>query len=445
MRVLVSEVLAGLSHALDITEGHPRGHAARSCLIGMRISRAIGLPAQDQADLFYALLLKDAGCSSNAARVHQLFGGNDHEAKRAVWLQDWRQFHHQLAYALRYSGRGEPPWRRLMRLGGLARRPEIGRELFQIRCHRGAEIARDLGLSESAARAIHSMDEHWDGGGHPEGLSGEQIPILARIIGLAQVLEIFALDGGPARALDVARRRRGRWFDPALVDALRAFERDGKFWAGLVSEDERTLLASAEPQQAAIIADDARLDGIADAFASVIDAKSPYTSDHSVRVAGFAEVIARQLGVEGAEAVRVRRAALLHDIGKLGVPNSILDKAGPLTPAEWTIVRRHPLHTFDVLDRVPVFRDLAADAAAHHEMLDGSGYHLGLTADRLSTTARILAVADRADALLADRPYRKGLERGEVLRMLDADCGKGRICAATNHAFTQHLHDGSGG
>jgi putative nucleotidyltransferase with HDIG domain len=408
----------------------------------MRIARAIGLPAEDQADLFYALLLKDAGCSSNAARVHQLFGGSDHEAKRAVWLQDWRRFHHQLAYALRYLGPGESVWRRLRRLGGLARQPEVGRELFQIRCHRGAEIARALGLSESAARAIHSMDEHWDGGGHPEGLAGEQIPMLARIIGLAQVLEIFALDGGPARALGVARRRRGRWFDPGLVDALRAFDRDATFWDGLVSQDERSLLASAEPRQAAIAADEPRLDGIADAFASVIDAKSPYTSDHSARVATFAEAIAIRLGAGSREVVRLRRAALLHDIGKLGVPNSILDKAGPLTPDEWVIIRRHPLHTFDVLDRVPVFRDFAADAAAHHEMLDGSGYHLGLQGGRLTTNARVLAVADRADALLADRPYRQGLEPAQVLRILNEDCQGGRICAAVNSAFSEHLREG---
>ena len=278
------------------------------------------------------------------------------------------------------------------------------------------------------------MDEHWDGGGHPDGLRGTDIPVLARIIGLAQVLEIFASAYGAAHAIRVARQRRSRWFDPELVDALRAFEHDSAFW-GAPSSDERRLVAAAEPRQAAIAATEERLDRIADAFASVVDAKSPYTSDHSARVAGFAEQIAQQLQCTAEERVRLRRAALLHDIGKLGVPNAVLDKAGPLTSAEWVLVKQHPLHTFEILDRVPVFRSFATDAAAHHETLDGTGYHLGLDGSRLSQSARILAVADRADALLADRPYRRGLPPQEAVRVITDDCARGRVCDDASAAF----------
>lgn len=438
--VPVSEILAGLSHALDITEGHPRGHAARSCLIGMRLAHLIALPEPDQADLFYALLLKDAGCSSNAARVHQLFGGNDQETKRGVWLHDWRRFDERLAYALRFTGRGESLASKVQRLCGLAAAgASASRQLFEIRCDRGAAIALELGLSEATASAIRSMDEHWDGGGHPEGLRGDRIPLLARIVGLAQVIEIFSHEGGAARACDVARRRRSRWFDPALVDALDALERDAVFWSDLTSRDERTLVAAAEPVQASVVANEERLDRIAAAFAAVVDAKSPYTADHSQRVAGFAAEIGRRLRASPADLVQLRRGGLLHDIGKLGVPNCILDKPGPLTPAEWAIVREHPRHTFEVLDRVPVFRSFAFDASCHHETLDGRGYHLGLSAETLSRDARILAVADRTDALLADRPYRRGLAPDEIRRILGQDCAAGLICPSATEAVLDHI------
>lgn len=438
--IRISDVIAGLSHALDLTEGHPEGHTARSCLIGLRLAGLLQLPDTEQADLFYALLLKDAGCSSNAARVHQLFGGDDQTAKRAVWLRDWRLWRHKAAYALAYAGRGERWWPRLMRFGRLAAAgPAAERELFQIRCDRGAAIALDLGLSQQTASAIRSMDEHWDGGGHPDGLRGDRIPIAARIIGLAQVLEIFAGEFGRGAALDVVTRRAGRWFDPELAAAAIALGRDDAFWHELRTADPRALVARAEPRQAAIVASEARLEGIAEGFASVIDAKSPYTCDHSRRVAGHAVTIGARLGLASALCVRLRRAALLHDIGKLGVPNSILDKPGPLTPEEWQVVHRHPRHTFTILEAVPVFREFAFDASCHHEKLNGTGYHAGLRGHELSVTARVLAVADMTDALLADRPYRRGLPAGEVLRILDEERRSGALWGPAVEALAESL------
>ena len=440
--VQLGDVLAGLSHALDITEGHPRGHAARTCLIGMRLAHIIGLRLSDRTHLFYALLLKDAGCSSNAARVHQLFGGNDHEAKRAIWLFDWRNAGQQAAYVLEYAGKGASGWQRLTHLARIATAGPGGRkELFQIRCDRGANVALGLGLSESTAAAIRSMDEHWDGGGEPLGLRGDDISLLGRIIGLAQVAEVFWQEGNEHAALDVVERRSGRWFDPDLVRAFRVLARDHEFWSTLHTEDSRQLVFNAE-HQSAVIADEARLDAIAEAFASVIDAKSPYTSEHSRRVATLAVAIAERLGFSTANVTRIRRAALLHDIGKLGVPNSILDKAAALNDREWALVRAHPAHTLQILEAVPVFRDFAFDAACHHERLDGSGYHRGYPAGRLSPTARALAVADVADALLADRPYRASLDPEDALRILKADCARGALCRASVFAIADIVANG---
>lgn len=434
-------ILGALSHALDLTEGHPRGHAERSALIGLRIAQTIGLPEPDRVTLLYAHLLKDAGCSSNAARVYAMFGGSDHLVKRAVWERDWRQWRQQLFYALQWTERGGSLVARFRRLAALAALgPDAGRELFQIRCSRGAEIARRVGVGDDVAQAIHDMDEHWDGGGYPRGLKGHQIPLLARIIGLAQVMEIFWGEGGAVAAIDVARGRSGRWFDPDLVKAATTFAHDAGFWSGLAGDDVSTRLLAEIPPSDGLRARDDQLDRIAEAFALVIDGKSPFTFDHSRRVAQYAESIAAQLGVQGGELDRLRRAGLVHDLGKLTVPNSVLDKPGKLDDAEWAVMRRHPAFTFDILQRVPGFSGLALDAASHHERIDGRGYHRGLAGDQLSLPARILAVADVMDALAADRPYRAGMAPDRVLSILREDAGR-HLCPACVDVCSEPLID----
>ena len=435
----LADVLSGLSYALDLTEGHPRGHSARTCLIGMRIARELALPADRQSDLFYALLLKDAGCSSNAARVSQLFGGSDQELKRDIWLRDWRKWREQLAYGLAATAHEPTTGARVKRLLKLAwEGPGARRELFQLRCDRGAEIARTLGFGERTWRAVRSMDEHWDGGGFPDGAARDRIPLEARIINLAQVLEIFWNERGRDAALGVASARSGRWFDPELVRVAEHIAKDPALADALQDTDLPKAVSDAEPDEKALPVDEARLDWIAGAFALVVDAKSTFTYQHSARVAGIAVFIAEQLGLPDANRVRLRRAGLLHDIGKLGVPNRILDKPGTLDPDEWAIVQRHPYWSEQILERVPVFREFARDAGAHHERLDGRGYHRGVKGALLPVDARILAVADRIDALSADRPYRGRLDAATVRRLVDEDCGSG-LCPVVVEAVLPAL------
>lgn len=434
------DVIAGLSRALDITEGHPAGHATRACVIGMWIAERIGLDEARRGDLFYALILKDAGCSSNAARVHQLFGGDDLQAKRAVWLTDWRRWPEKAAYGLGYAGRDDALPSRVARLARLALAgPRAERQLFQIRCDRGAAIALDLGLSPATADAIRAMDEHWDGGGQPQGLRGDEIPLLAQIVGIAQVAEIYWEQFGVHAAVEALRARRRRWFSPDLVDAACDVALTTTLGAAFAALDPLTLLHDVAPAPAWLVADHARLDRIVDAFAGVIDAKSPFTHDHSRRVADYAVAAAARLGFSDERLARLHRAGMLHDIGKLGVSNGILDKPGALTPAEWTAMRQHTRHTFEILDRVPIFRDVAFDAACHHEKLDGSGYHAGLQGAALSPSARVLAVADITDALCSDRPYRKGLPLERVTAQLSADAAAGKLCPQSVDAMVQVL------
>ena len=414
-----SEVLSALSIVLDLVEGQPEGHAVRSCLIGMRVADRLGLDADTRSALFYALLLKDAGCSSNASKMSALFEADDMEVKRKVKTVDWTS----LPSAALYTARAASPNGSLLKKAGrmyefAVRGRKASRELIQIRCERGAEITRLMGFPEETARAIRSLDEHWDGKGHPDGLRGEEIPLLARICGLAQTVEVFFNAHGPEGAEEVAVVRSGRWFDPALVEVLLAEAREGGLWEDLSGDDAGREVARLEPADQTLEATPERVDLAARAFGEIIDAKSPFTYHHSEGVARVSVAIAGRAGLGPEETRDLMRAALLHDIGKLGVSNRILDKPGGLTDAEYAKIKQHPRLTYDILSRVGPFRPIAETAANHHEKLDGSGYHRGIGAEDLDLPSRILAVADIYAALSADRPYHKALPQERVLDIL---------------------------
>jgi putative nucleotidyltransferase with HDIG domain len=419
MDVRLSEVLGALSHALDITEGQPRGHAERTCLMAMRLAEHLELDRRTRSSLFHAALLKDAGCSSNAAKVAALYGADDADVKRDRKTTDHLRPVASVRHLVRATAPG--PRAKVRHLKLLVSHGASGsRALTGLRCERGAAVARTVGLDEVTAQAIRDLDEHWDGRGYPQSRAGEEISLCGRILCLAQTAEVYWQDGGgAAAACTVARQRRGTWFDPALVDALCAIEKDRGFWLTLADAD----VAALEPADRALLADAAGLDRIAEAFAHIVDAKSPYTGRHSAGVADIAVALAAALGLDVDAQRDLRRAGLLHDIGKLGVSNRILDKPGKLDDAEWAAMRRHPELTLQILDRVPAFRSLAQVAAAHHERLDGSGYFRGLGAAQLDQPSRILAVADVAEALSAERPYREALPPETVLEIMRRDAG----------------------
>jgi len=425
-RISLSEVLSALSCALDLTEGAPAGHTMRSCLIGMRIAEAIGVEADQRSALYYALLLKDAGCSSNAGRMAALFGADDQMVKPRMKLVDW---HARVRLALETARVVAPDGSftaRARQFIAIARTPDATRELIQIRCDRGASIASQLGFPAATAEAIRSLDEHWCGRGYARGLSAEEIPLLARIANLAQTVEAFHDRGGVDAAHRVVRERSGRWFDPTLARIVLEWTKDDPWWA-LLRGDVAGAVVAAEPSDRAIEVDDEGLDGVARAFADIIDAKTPFTFGHSMRVAEVARMVARRCGLDAIEQRRIYRAGLLHDIGKLGVSNLILDKDGPLTDEEREKVEQHPRYTLDILERVSAFRGFARTAALHHEKLDGSGYPFGYGGDDLDLSARILVVSDIYDALSSDRPYRKGMVEPVITGILERDRGT-RLC-----------------
>lgn len=391
----------------------------------MRLAETLDLPLPQRSALFYALLMKDLGCSSNASRFAALFGADDHGLKTTLSQIDWSKALESFRFVAGKVAPGHFWLRRVWQaLAVFSRGPEGARAVVRTRCERGAEISCMLGFSEDTAQAIRALDEHWDGHGQPYSLTHEEIPLLGRILGVSQTVEVFFSSHGVLTAYDMAVSRRGTWFDPMLVDALLSIRTDAAFWQWLRDGDALVEIGTVEPADRIFMADDDRLDLIAEAFAKVIDAKSPWTYKHSNGVADATVAIADRLGLSGAEVRDLRRAALLHDLGKLGVSSLILDKPGKLTETEFDAIRRHPALTEQILNRVGCFRPLVAVAASHHERLDGAGYHRGLKAPDLTKHARILCVADVYDALRASRPYRPALSTERALDIMRRDVGR---------------------
>ncbi len=438
--ISLSEVISALSFALDLTEGAVYGHALRSCLIGMRIAAEAKLPSEQMNELYFALLLKDIGCSSNESRMCQIAGEDYRTINAIAEYEDWNRPQQPKLSPLKFlwnnllSDAG-PLDRisRILRPSAAQQRTDKEKEIVTMRSDRGAGIISKLGVGQYAAEAVRCLGEHWDGNGFPHAIKGEKIPLLSRICAVAQHLDVFCSGRGKAAAIETLQERGGTWFDPELVRIAVSLHRRGGLWANCSASD------SLDDTRQAVLdldggrrdrLDASRIDRICEAFAEVVDAKSNFTFRHSMGVADAAFGIAQGMGMTADRVQLVRRAALLHDIGKLSVPNTILEKKGGLTAAEWKSVHQHPGLTRRILERVGPFQEMAIIAGEHHEKLDGSGYPNRLMAADLSLESRIIAVADVYAALSEDRPYRASLEFDYITAImsklaphkLDGDC-----------------------
>jgi HD-GYP domain-containing protein (c-di-GMP phosphodiesterase class II) len=419
----LSELIGALSYALDMTEGQPKGHCMRCAYIGSALGGEIGLDSRQQWELYFTLLLKDLGCSSNAARICELYLTDDLQFKRDFKLVG-SSLPQAVRFVLTHTGLKASLADRfratieIFQNGG-----QIAHDLIQTRCQRGADIARQLRFGEGVADGIHSLDEHWDGSGKPDGLRGEKISLYGRIALMAQVIDVFNASAGAAAALEEIRKRSGQWFDPALVRAFEKVASHPNFWTTLTAEDLPAKVCALEPAQHSVPLDDDYLDEIAEGFGQIIDAKSPFTGGHSARVGLYTDLIAVELGVSVERRRWLRRGALLHDIGKLGVSNSLLDKPGKLDATEWESMRLHAVYTEQILSGVAPFAELARVAGAHHEKLDGTGYPRGLKANDIALETRIITTADIFDAISANRPYRAAVPVEQTLEIMQKSVG----------------------
>jgi HD-GYP domain-containing protein (c-di-GMP phosphodiesterase class II) len=284
-------------------------------------------------------------------------------------------------------------------------------------------LARRLGLGDDVRQSLRESYERWDGKG-AVGAKGEQIRLVSRLVYLADVVAVYHRHGGLEAAVAVAKERSGTAFDPSLVDLF--CSQAEVLLSDLDSASSWDMVIAVEPQLELLVSEE-RFDDALEAIGDFVDLKSPFTIGHSWAVANLAAEAGRILGLGDAEALTIRRAGLLHDLGRLGVTNAIWDKRGELTHAETERVRLHPYLTERMLAFSPALAALGAVAVQHHERLDGSGYPRGLSGDAVTPAGRILGAADAYHAMIELRPHRQARSPDQAASALRAEVMAGRL------------------
>jgi HD-GYP domain-containing protein (c-di-GMP phosphodiesterase class II) len=422
--VRLTELLAALSLGTDLGMGHPMEHVLRQSFLAVRLAERLGLTAPEREVVYYSSLLAWVGCHVDAYEQAKWFG-DDRAVKHEIRQVDLGRPVASAAFTLRHLGAGAPLLARA-RLGiaFLAEgRPDVD-VMFDNHWRTADLLAERLGLGREVRASVAQTFERWDGKGDPDGLRGPDLLIASRLVNLADVVEVFHHAGGIDAAVAVARARSGTQFDPDLVDLFRA--EAGGLFAELEAVTGWDAVMSVEPGLGVALTD-AELDSALAATADFVDLKSPYTIGHSRAVADLAVAAASTMGLPRDDVTNLRRAALLHDIGRLGVSNAIWDKATPLTHGERERVRMHPYLTGRMLAASPPLASLASLAADHHERLDGSGYPQGTAGTALAPTARILAVADTYRTKAEPRPHRPESTSDGIAAHLRFEVRAGRL------------------
>ncbi|XXF76955.1 HD domain-containing phosphohydrolase [Myxococcaceae bacterium GXIMD 01537] len=430
----LSEVVGALSLATDLANGNPLETALRTCLLAVELAREAGGTEQEVSDAYDAAMLRYLGCTAFASEEAAALG-DDIAAKQLYAPLDPTRNVELLVPTVTRLGKGA---------GALKRTRIVARTLIGARrtyealarstCEVAVRLATRLGMGPGVTEALAQVYERWDGRGAPAAREGESLCFVARVLHVACVAEVHHRLSGAEAARDVVRRRGGNHLDPRIA---RTFERCapallGKLDVPSVWEAVLAAEPGRRPPQ-----DAGRLEEVARAFADFVDLKTAYTLGHSPAVAALAEAAGKVAGLDEATCTNLRRAGLLHDLGTVSVPTNIWEKPGPLSAAEWERVRLHPYYTERVLARSPLLAPLGALAGAHHERLDGSGYHRNTPASLLALPARILAAADAYQALREARAHRPARTEAEAASHLEAEVAARRLDAESVRAVLE--------
>ena len=358
------QTLGCLAFAADLSMGQPIDHSPRTALLSARLADLVAAEGAASACAAALGLIRWAGCTANAQGFADLFG--DDIAGRAALIEGQNPFHNRRALA-------EPL-------------EVYTRPLAQAHCEATVEMAKQLGLAPAVATGALDYFEKWDGTGIPARRRGEEIDLLAQIVHLCGDLEIYSRVFGLAKALQLIEAHAGRHYDPALT---RVGLKHAPAWLAEINELDAWPAAAAQAS-GAMSTPAGDLDALAGLLADYGDLKLPSDFLNSRQVAAIAAQTAPLLGF-GLEAERrLARAALLHGLGRVTVPNATLERKGPLSEADEEHIRLIPHWTERILKRAPTFENEASLACRVFERLDGSGYPRGLGAPNLDATARAL-------------------------------------------------------
>ena len=391
----LAEILCALSFATDTSMGQFMEHGLKTGYISLRLADVLHLGEEDRQGVFYGALLKDAGCTSCAGIFASFFAGDDLGAGRDRLLMKPDSVRDAVAWFWRHAPQDPSIGGRLGNLFSfMTQCRSVMKESVTTHCEVAEMFVRRLGLPKSVQDAVRYAWERWDGNGLAFGLKGSNVPIVARILHLAQVVEVAHYFGGKAAAIAVATERRGNDFDPEVVAAFLQLSMRGDFWSILEQEATQATILEMKPPAPFDLIAEAQIETVCEVLADFADVKSRNTWNHSLAVAETAVTIGRNLGLQQAQVSKLRRSALVHDLGKAAVPVGVLDKTSGLTAGDWERFRMHPYFTERILARIEPLADLVPDAMSHHEWVNGQGYHRGTFGDQIPLGGRILAVAD---------------------------------------------------
>lgn len=431
-----AELTIALSLATDLGTGQPMDHGLRTTWLSLAVADALSLDDATRACVYHVALLRFLGCTSDASETAQLAGGDDlaFNAVMAPMLNAapgaaMRHFVRHLAADL-------PLHRRVGRVARALGDPGAAERSLAGHCEVGTRLAARLGLGDDVCASLAHAYERWDGKGHPAGLAGDAVPIAIRVVSAARDAELCSHDGWQVTR-EVLSHRRARAYDPDVVDAL--VDVGEAALRALDGEDTGAAVLDAEPCPPAVIRD---LDAALTAVADFTDIKSPWFRGHSPGVARLVRAAAGAAGLSDDDAVLASRAALVHDVGIVGVANGVWDHPGPLTAHAWERARMHSYLGERVLRRAALLAPLADVAARHHERADGSGYHRGSKSEDAPRLARLLAVADAFHAMTENRPHRPAFDGPRAAALLLDEADRGRfprgdvdaVLAAAGHA-----------
>jgi HD-GYP domain-containing protein (c-di-GMP phosphodiesterase class II) len=424
--IRLAELMTALSTATDLGMGQPIEHAMATCIVAVRLGELAGLADADLRDAYYEALLRYIGCNADTYWLSSLIGDEltFRTEVASVDTADDMAMIALMVRSIRRTHAGENLVRQALALArGAAQVPQFRSSFFPGHCEVARRLAERLGFPASFVTTIGQIYARWDGKGVP-ALRGDAIAPAMLVASLAQDAVVFYRLGGAEAAAAMARERSGGAHAPYLVELL--CRHGDQLFAGLDDAPVWDLVIGHEPGEQRVL-DDQEFDAACEAIADFADIKSPALLNHSRRVADLAAAAAERCGLPAADVTALRRAALLHDIGKVGVSAGIWGKPGPLTAHEWELVRLHPYYTERVLARPTALARLGELAALHHERLDGSGYYRRLAGPMLPVTARLLATANAYCALTEQRPYRAPCPPEEAARLLRREVQSGRL------------------
>jgi HD-GYP domain-containing protein (c-di-GMP phosphodiesterase class II) len=405
----------------DLAMGAPAEQAARACLVATALAGRTGMPEAAVADVYYTTLLNHVGCT--AAYEEAMHLGGDELATRPLLTRTDFGSPREVLTVLTTLGSDRSPLDRAQMVAALLR-GGWAKDMQRAVCEVSSLIGARLGMTDAVCVALGQSLERWDGKGDPRGLSGDAISLPARIAHVASRAVAFHALGGADAAVDSVRRSSGGWFDPAICAAFE--EHATPLLAELDRPDALEAAIDAEPAPRRTVAGSNERE-IARAFADMTDLKSLFTPGHSPGVERLASKAAARLGLGEHERSRLSIAALLHDVGRAGVPVGTWDRQSQLGSADWERIRLHAYYTERILSRSDALSDVAAIAGLHHERLDGSGYHRGARARDLPVAARLLAAADAYQAMTQPRAHRPALSAEAAAVALIAEAQQGRL------------------